>query len=53
MLRESGEFLLPPLFYITYMIINIYYTGEPVNIDIQSLIHIIQENNRVITTKKG
>ena len=27
--------------------------GEPVNIHIQSLISIIQENNRVITTKKG
>ena len=35
------------------MIINRYYTGEPVNIHIQSLINIIQENNRVITTKKG
>ena len=29
-----------------------YYPGEPVNIHIQSLINIIQENNRVITTKK-
>ena len=35
------------------MIINIYYPGEPVNIHIQSLINIIQENNWVITTKKG
>ena len=35
------------------MIINIYYPGKPVNIHIQSLINIIQENNRVITTKKG
>ena len=32
---------------------NKYYTGEPVNIHIQSLINIIQENNRVITPKKG
>ena len=30
-----------------------YYPGEPVNIHIQSLINIIQDNNRVITTKKG
>ena len=30
-----------------------YYTGEPVNVYIQSLINMIQENNRVITTKKG
>ena len=30
-----------------------YYPGEPVNIHIQSLINIIQENNWVITTKKG
>ena len=35
------------------MIINIYYLGEPVNIYIQSLISIIQENNWVITKKKG
>ena len=33
--------------------INRYYPGEPVNIHIQSLINIIQENNWVITTKKG
>ena len=35
------------------MIINIYYLGKPINIHIQSLINMIQENNRVITTKKG
>ena len=35
------------------MIINIYSPGKPVNIHIQSLINIIQDNNRVITTKKG
>ena len=29
-----------------------YYPGEPVNIHIQLLITIIQDNNRVITTKK-
>ena len=35
------------------MIINRYYPVEPVNIHIQSLINIIQENNWVVTTKKG
>ena len=30
-----------------------YYTVEPVNIRMQSLINIIQERNWVITTKKG
>ena len=29
-----------------------YYPSEPTNIYIQSLNNIIQENNRVITTKK-
>ena len=46
-------FLLPLFFNIIYMIINIYYLGEPVNIRMQSLINIIQENNWVITPKKG
>ena len=32
---------------------NKYYPGEAVNIHIQSLINIIQDNNLVITTKKG
>ena len=32
---------------------NKYYTGEPVNIHIQSLINIMQENNIVINKKKG
>ena len=32
---------------------NKYYPSEPVNIHIQTLIDIIQEKNRVITTKKG
>ena len=45
--------LFPPIFYKTYMIVNIYYTGEPVNMHIQSLITIVQENNWVITTLKG
>ena len=29
-----------------------YYPGEPVNIHTQSLINIMQEKNRVITTKR-
>ena len=44
--------LVTPIFNITYMIIKIYYPGEPVNIHIQSIINIIQKNNWVITTKK-
>ena len=44
--------LVTPIFNITYMIINIYYLYEPVNIHILSLINTIQENNWVITTKK-
>ena len=32
---------------------NKHYPGEPVNIYIQSLINIMQENNWVITIKKG
>ena len=53
MLIESGEFLLPPNFLITYIIMNKYYTVETFNIHIQSLINIMQNNNRLITTKKG
>ena len=30
-----------------------YYPGEPVSRHIRSLINIIQENNRLITTKEG
>ena len=30
-----------------------YHPGEPVDINMQSLINIIRENNRVITTLKG
>ena len=45
--------LVTPIFYITYIIINIYYPGEPVNIHIQSLINITQENNWVLPPKKG
>ena len=53
MLRESGEFLLPPILCITYTTTKKYYLGELVNIHIQSLINIIQDNNWLITTKKG
>ena len=45
--------LITPVFCITYMIMNIYYPGEPVNIHVQSLINIIQDNNWVITAKRG
>ena len=51
-LRESGEFSLPPFVSITYTIMNKYYPGEPVHIHIQSLINIIQGSNWVITIKK-
>ena len=53
MLRESGELLLPSISCIMYTTVNKYYPCEPVNINIQSLMSIIQENNWVITTKKG
>ena len=45
--------IVTPHFSITYMTMNKYYPDEPVNIRIQSLINIMQENNLVITTKKG
>ena len=35
------------------MIMNEYYPGEPFNIHLQSLLNILQEKNRVITTKRG
>ena len=50
--ERIGEFLLPPIFCITYTVMKKYYTGEPINIHIQSSINIILENNRIITTKK-
>ena len=51
--ERTWRILVTPVFCITYMTINRYYPGEPVNIHIQSLINIIQENNWVITNKKG
>ena len=52
-LGESGEFSLPPTLCITYTIMNNYYPGKHVNIHKQSLINITQENNWLITKKKG
>ena len=51
--ERIGEFLLPPIFSN-----NIYdneknYPYEPVNMNIVSLINIIQDNNRIINAKKG
>ena len=45
--------LVTPNFCITYTIIKKEFPGEPVDIHMQSLINNIQENNWVITTKKG
>ena len=53
MLREYGEFSLPPILSMTYMIMNKYYPGGPVNIHIQSFINSIQEKKLLITTKTG
>ena len=52
-MREFGEFSLPPIFRIAYTIMKQYYPGEPINIHMQSLINIIQDNNRLISIKKG
>ena len=43
--------LIPPKYFVTYMIMKKYYPGEPVNINIQSLIDIIQQKNWLIATK--
>ena len=45
------KILVTPDFFITYMIMRKYYPGKSVNMHIQSLINIIQKNNRVIATK--
>ena len=42
--------LVNPNFCTTFIIMNKYYPDEPVNIHIQSLLNIIQDKNRVITT---
>ena len=47
-----GEFLLPLIFLIIYMIMKKYYPGQPVNIHIQSLINIVQENDWLLPPKK-
>ena len=43
----------PQFFSIVYTTMNKYFPGETVNIHIQSFINIMQENNWLITTKKG
>ena len=48
-----GEFLLPSIFSCNIYNHENIYPGEPVYIHIQLLIMIIQENNRLIATKKG
>ena len=52
-IERIGELLLPYIFLITYAIIKKYYSVEPISIHTRSLINIIQENNWVVTTKKG
>ena len=51
--KRIGEFPLPPIFLHNIYEHERYYPVEPVNMHMQSFINIIQENNRVITTKKG
>ena len=46
------ELLLTPIFLYNINDHEKCYPGEPVNINKQSLINIIQENNWVFTTKK-
>ena len=48
-----GEFLLPLFFSYNMYDHQKYYPGEPVNINIQSLINTIQEDNWAIINKKG
>ena len=43
MLREFGEFLLPSIFCIIYMLTEKHYPGETVTTHIKSLIDIIQD----------
>ena len=52
-LQIIWRILITPNFCMTYMTMNKYYLGEPVNRRIQPCINIIQDNNRVITIKKG
>ena len=52
MLKKIGEFSLPPTCSYSIYDIKKYYPGEPVNINIRSLINFIQEKNWFITTKK-
>ena len=48
---RDRRMLVIPNFGITYIIMNKYYPGEPVNKNIHSLINIMQENNCLIPSK--
>ena len=50
--RRTLGILIVPIFLYNIQYHKKYYLGEPVNINIQSLINIIQGNNWVITTIK-
>ena len=50
---EFGEFLLTPIFCVTYMTITKDYLVKPVHKHVQSIQNIILENNWEITTQKG
>ena len=52
-LEEYGEHLFSHIYCIKYTIMNKYYPGKPVNMNIQSRINIIQKKIWVITNKKG
>ena len=47
------DYNTPNFLYNIYIIVNKYNPGGTVNIHIQLLIKILQEENWVITTKKG
>ena len=51
--ERIGELSLPPIFLYSIYDNEKYDPGKPFNIHIQLLIIIIQEKNRLITTKKG
>ena len=51
--RGKGNLPLPQENLENYCYPEKYFLGKPINIHIQSLINIILDNNRLITTKKG
>ena len=53
LLWENLEFFFTPDFSYNINDNEKYYPGEPVNMYMQPLMHMVQENNRVITTKNG